>query len=401
MNERALIVKTLAIRFLFPSTVLLLPVVLTFWFRAAALRRSGTEGKIVWSGYREFGRVILAVTVACWWVMWDLGGRSTIAPILVRNWPGLLETSNAEALIFWVPPIVSLGIFLVLCYTVDRNLLYLRWTTTDMLRRGCWKLVSFVVPLQMVAAGSEAIFERRVWGVTWFLGAGVVARVGTGFSLRAEGLKFNTLKSGELRNRAIKMASRMGVALGRVYMVPAGKSHLTNAYGMSNSIGLTDSLGKYLNKPQMDYIIAHELAHVRLKHGRKRHLMTIALFSTLILLLFAIPQHALLFRPLLQVLIILGPLVVMYYFSRRFEYSADREAIEFVGDPENAIRALASLHKISEVPARSDRITGLFMTHPPLAQRVSAIATNWQIPSERMTHILEDAGIPEVTAQLG
>ena len=82
------------------------------------------------------------------------------------------------------------------------------------------------------------------------------------FLRRAEGLKFNTLKSGELRNRALNIARRMGVALSRVYVVPAGRGHLTNAYGMSHAIGLTDNLGKYLTKAETEFVIAHEVAHV-------------------------------------------------------------------------------------------------------------------------------------------
>jgi len=66
---------------------------------------------------------------------------------------------------------------------------------------------------------------------------GIFSQVGTGFLRRAEGMKFNRLKSGELRNRALKMADHMGVTISRVYIVPAGKGHLMNAYGLSNAIG--------------------------------------------------------------------------------------------------------------------------------------------------------------------
>jgi STE24 endopeptidase len=248
----------------------------------------------------------------------------------------------------------------------------------------------------MIAVGFETIFDGKPWGIAWLLSAGIVAKIGTGFLRRAEGMKFNRLKSGELRNRALKMASQMGVTLGRVYIVPAGKGHLTNAYGMSNAIGLTDNLGKYLTKSQVDYVIAHELAHVNLKHGRKNLILVFAIFSFLTLALFQFSKHALFFRPIVEIVVIIGPLVAIYYLSRRFEYAADRAAVDFSGEPETAVRALANLHKIHVVPSRYDRFTELFMTHPPLLRRVHAIADVSQMPASRLNDILDEVDLAEV-----
>jgi Zn-dependent protease with chaperone function len=191
------------------------------------------------------------------------------------------------------------------------------------------------------------------------------------------------------------MASQMGVTLGRVYIVPAGKGRLTNAYGMSNAIGLTDNLGKCLTKAQVDYVIAHELTHVNLKHGRKHLILVFAIFSFLTLALFGFSKHALFFRPVVQLAVIIGPLLAIYYLSRRFEYAADRAAVDFTGEPETAVRALGNLHKIHDVPSY-DRFTELFMTHPALVSRVHAIADASQMPANRLTDILDDVGLAEV-----
>jgi Zn-dependent protease with chaperone function len=377
-----------------PVSILLLPIFLTIGFRWAALRAGGERQKIVWAIYRGLGRFILAVTVASWWVVWDLHGRSEIPSIVVRNWPSTLETSSAENLVFWLAPIVSLTIFLILCYTTDRTIVKQRWSSAELIWRAWWRIVSFIIPLLMVAVGFETIFDGKPWGTAWLLGAGIVAKIGTAFLRRSQGMKFNQLKSGELRNRALTMAGRMGVTLRRVYIVPAGKGHLTNAYGMSNAIGLTDNLGKYLTKSQVDYVIAHELAHVNLKHGRKHLISVLAVFSFLTLALFRFSKHALFFRPVAELAVILGPLVAIYYLSRRFEYAADRAAVGFTGEPETAIRALAKLHKIHDVPSQYDRFTELFMTHPALLDRVRAIA-DAQMPVGRLNGILDDVGLAE------
>lgn len=361
-----------------PGAVLLLPAAATLWFRWAALRADEAKQRVIWAGFRSFGRFILVAIVAAWWVLWDLVGKSL---------------SSIESWRFWLPPAVSLGLFLFLCSEVDKTVLRLKWTTADSVRQASWRLVSFVIPLLMLAAGFELILDREMRGIAWLLAAGVVSKIGTGFLRRAEGLKFNTLKSGEYRNRALRVARGMEVTLRKVFVVPAGKGHLTNAYGMSNAIALTDSLGQYLNDREMDFVVAHEVAHVKLKHGRKHLLLVVTIFTITALSLFLFSLQAKNLHPLFQLLAIFGPLIALYYCSRRFEYSADREAIEFTDAPEIGVQALAKLHQSRELPAASDAFTELLMTHPTFAHRVGAIVNFGQIPADRLPLVLEKAGM--------
>jgi Zn-dependent protease with chaperone function len=162
---------------------------------------------------------------------------------------------------------------------------------------------------------------------------------------------------------------------------------------MSNAIALTDSLGQHLNDRQMDFVVAHEVAHVKLKHGRKRMLLVVMIFTitALSVFLFSLPMKNL--HLLFQLFAIFGPLIALYYCSRRFEYSADREAIKFTNAPEIGIQALAKLHRSRELPVASDVFTELFMTHPTFAHRVGAIVNYSQIPAERLPLVLEEAGL--------
>lgn len=375
-----------------PSAVLLLPIVVTLWFGWVALRADELSQKLIWASYRKFGRFILTATLAVWWVVWEFAGRSSLVSIFVRTWPGAPEISSAESWRFWLPPTVSLGMFLLLCSQVDKTVLRLKWTTADSLRQAWWKLVSFVIPLLMAAAGFGFILEKKLSGIPWLLAAGVTSKIGTGFLRRAEGMKFNTLKSGEYRKQALKVARGMGVSLRKVFIVPAGKGHLTNAYGMSNAIAVTDSLGQYLNDGQIEFVIAHEVAHVRLRHARTNLLLVVTIFSIAAVSLFILPSQTKPFRPLFQLVAIFGPLIALYYCARRFEYSADREAIEFTDAPEVAVRALARLHQARELPAAPDAFSELFMTHPTFAHRVGAIVNDCQIPTDHLAHILEEEG---------
>jgi Zn-dependent protease with chaperone function len=372
--------------------VLLLPSVLTVGIRWVAVKSHEAEQRNVWTSYQKFSRFILISTVASWWVIWDAHGRLSLNSIIVSLWPRAVITPAGEILLFWAPPTMALGIFLLLCYMIDQRVFNLKWTIVSAFRQTWWRLISFVIPLLLVAAGFDALLDRKISGVVWLLVASVVSKVGTGFRRRAQGMKFNTLKSGELRNRAFSMASRMGVTIERVYFVPSGKGHLTNAYGMSNAIALTDNLGKILTKMQLEFVMAHELAHVKLKHARKYYLFLFAVFSVTALLLFSFPQRALPFWSLIQLIAMIGPFAAIYYWSRRFEYSADGEAVDFTGDPETAIWALATLHRSRELPTTLLKLAGLFATHPTIGQRVRAIAIGGNIPADRVTDILRETG---------
>src|SRR6266567_1273255 len=151
--------------------------------------------------------------------------------------------------------------------------------------------IAVTLCFRWVALRADEAKQKLIWAGyrsfgRFILAVGVVSKIGTGFLRRAEGLKFNTLKSGEYRSRALRVARGMDVTLRRVFVVPAGKGHLTNAYGMSNAIALTDNLGKYLTKSQLEFVMAHELAHVKLKHVRKYFLLALAVFLITALLLF-------------------------------------------------------------------------------------------------------------------
>jgi Zn-dependent protease with chaperone function len=172
------------------------------------------------------------------------------------------------------------------------------------------------------------------------------------------------------------MAKEMGTPLKRVYVVPAGRGHLTNAYGLWQSIAVTDNYGKFLNRSELDFVIGHELAHVKSGHGRKKLFITLTIYMGTALGCFFLPPALVLFRPLLDLLVVFLPILTIYFFSRRFEYAADEAAVELTHEPEIAIRALAALYRTTQAPMHCGRLTELFMTHPAFTRRARAIEGN-------------------------
>jgi Zn-dependent protease with chaperone function len=370
------------------ATLLVLPVTLALWFRQAARQRAEDNRAAAWLSYRRLSRFIMAATVATWWAIWDLNRVGDVLAAFVPWLSGWLGRSSVETLLFWIPPMVSLGAFLVLANATDAALLKLKWTVTAVFRLAWWRLMNFVFPLLLLATGFDDIFHGDLWGCALIIGAGIIATIATIYLRKAEGMKMHEVKSSETRNRALAMARKMKIDLRRIYVVPAGRGHLTNAFGGGGSICLTDNLGKYLDRQQIDFVIAHELAHVQQRHWIKNRLEIIAIFTTMALTAFWFRRDLLPYRPLLDVFIILAPLAAFYLLSHRDEYEADRRAVEFTGEPENGIRALARMYRDNEALSQFDKIAMVFQTHPALVQRAEAIGRAGEIPPGRISEIL-------------
>jgi len=245
----------------------------------------------------------------------------------------------------------------------------------------------------MAAAGFHAIFDGIWAGVFWLIGASIAAVVGPIQLQSAQGIKLRRVKSGTLYNRAFRLARKVGVNLARVYVVPPGRGHLTNAFGLWRGIALTDNFGEYLSGPQLDFVIGHELGHVKGKHTRKKFSVILLVVVVLVLLSSSLSHVASAFRPVFMLIVLLMPLLAVYCLSRYFEYSCDREAIGFTNDPESGLHALVNLYRMTGSPVKCGRIVELFMTHPSLTNRLEAIARAGEIPVSRASAVLIEEGL--------
>jgi len=190
---------------------------------------------------------------------------------------------------------------------------------------------------------------------------------------------------------AAQIAQRMQVAPPRVWLVDTPS---TNAYALSGLrrgvILLTTPLVATFPVDELRWVLAHEMTH--LKHGDTRSgVFWITAVHTLrwgyrlrasLVRAFSGALHAMPFRWVLEVLILLPALVLLYgltwiersargvfrladrFIGRRMEYRADREAAWLLG-PEAGERALQRLG--GEVEPNWGN---LFATHPPIPRRI-------------------------------
>lgn len=97
-------------------------------------------------------------------------------------------------------------------------------------------------------------------------------------------------------------------------------------------------------------------------------------------------------RPALDFFVIFAPFLVLYFFSRRFEYQADREAARVSHDPEVEISSLIKLHRAAEISFQFNVLTEILSTHPSLMHRVTAIAHSCDISEDRVEKMLGKVG---------
>ena len=362
------------------------------WFRRSSTCVGESDSRVSWIAKRRLIHIILLVMVAVWWAMWDFQAQSALLPTLELHVAGI-DLTLVKLFSFWLPPLGTIATANLICYLHDKTVLGRTWTTRDILQLTLWRTVAPFASLLFVIAGLDAIYDRKSIGILWLVAAALSASVGTALLRLAEGMKFRMVKSGELYKRAFVLAKNMGTRLERVYVVPAGRGHLTNAYGLSRSIAMTDNYGKFLNGAQLDYVIGHELAHVKERHGRRKLLIIGTVYTGVALTCFSLPHTLFRFRPLLDIFFLLVPVLTFYYFSRRFEYAADAASVEYTRDPEAAIRGLANLHRLTQSPTDCGRLSELFLTHPAFTRRARAIGESGRMPAERLSEVIHQASL--------
>jgi len=351
--------------------ILLIPMGSILWFRHHSEQLEDPNRKSRWITLRRQIHIFLLLSVGMWWALFDfLGIRS---------------------LWLWCALVCGVAEVQLACYLFDRAFLERRWTLIDVLRLTFWRTVFPTISLLLIALGFDSVYDHRLTGVLWFVAAAIVALVGMVRLRIAEGMKLQEVKSGTAYKRAFFLAKQMKIRLKRVYVVPAGRGHMTNAFGGGQSIAVTDNYGKFLHAAELDFVIGHELGHVTERHGRKRLLVTGLLYASTALLCFFLPAAFNRFRPLLDIIVMVGPVLALYYLSRQFEYAADRFAVELTQAPETGINALASLYRITQAPSNCDGIIELFMTHPSFTHRAQAIGEAGKMPEQKVLEIIREA----------
>lgn len=291
-----------------------------------------------------------------------------------------------------VPTCASVYVARIIGYSSDAVAFDRRWTAHDIRRLALWRTFSSTLPLLLFALGVDSFSERNTVALVWLFASGFIALLALAKLRWVEGVRFRYVKSGEFYKRAFVLAKRMRVPLTRVAVVPFGRGHLTNAYSRSDEIAITDDYGHWLSGSRLDFVVGHELAHVKNKHGRKTLLITIVVFVAVSLPAFALPHIHGGWHVLFNIGVIVAPVLILESVSRQFEYAADRDAVELTGDVVAAAQFLVELYRRAEVSAEMGMMQRLLSSHPGLWQRVKAIGRSGKLSPHDLARIRADFG---------
>ena len=208
-----------------------------------------------------------------------------------------------------------------------------------------------------------------------------------------------------LHRMTARLAQRANLPMPKVYVIPddSPNAFATGRNPQHAAVAATTGLLRFLDEPEIEGVIAHELAHV--KHRDILISSVAATVAATIMMVSRMAQFAAIFggfggrddgegsNPLaLLATIIVAPLAAMLIqaaISRSREFAADRGAVAIAGNPYGLAGALkkidaaqqripldanpATAHMFIMMPLSGRGILSLFSTHPPTEQRIRAL----------------------------
>ena len=397
---------------------LLCPVLLTLWMRRGALAASGEDSAAAWFGYFKTLNLVLT-GVMLLWITSGLGARRALQEWVASQGLSIWAAAGADVLVVVAPAFFTYFVCIALSYPVYTLLRGERWTRREFILQQLLTVGTQAVPLTLGLASLQIIHRQLELAVGLLILTVVVLQVMQILKLRMMKNYPQALTTGELRDRVFALAGRLGVKVSQVFVVPAGKGQVANAYAAKNRIVMfTDYLLEHLSKREVDAVAAHELAHLQHKHPGKRGLAFMAAvmlpsyFSWLWNIVLSLLMFPLEYLPGVAtrskimtsvyagmnvfnqwslrdfVLVMLG-LTGFYFLSRRFENTADAAAVRLTGDPEAQIFGLLKLHRLNRTPIHWGKASESWLTHPSTVRRAERIAAAGGMAPERLQQIFQ------------
>jgi Zn-dependent protease with chaperone function len=394
------------------AAFLLLPLLIVFWMQRAALRGAEDDATAAWFSYvRVLNWCTLSVTL-----FWMVGRslREGLDDLTTYYFPHDGATAIAiRVAILIVPPWLITLLCLLSSHRVYVRVRGLTWSRGEFYAAQISQVATQVLPLMCIVAGLELLYTNYRWAMGLFAASYFVLMICARLQLKITGTHPEALTAGELRDRVFELAKRAATELRQVFVMPAGKSQMANAFASGNKTVLfTDYLLARLNKREVTAIAAHEITHLQKSHHAWKGVGVAGLILSAVVLrgvmgfvvgLLLMPlalssdpgtMHlaSLLRRiegfPELDLVFFLIGLAFFYWQSRIMENSADAGAVRLTGDPEALMTGLLKLGRLNLMPVQWGRVSETFLTHPSTLKRVERIGRIGQVPAARVQEIV-------------
>jgi Zn-dependent protease with chaperone function len=370
--------------------VLVAPVLFVFWLGRKALSAPAADKAAVWFSYMRYLQWTLSGALIGWWIASESIRLVPLLKFLSTGWIASAWKFPVTAIIVdWIPPCLVWILCFALSHPVQEKLRGLKWTKRELVLQGVFSVCAALIPLALFLTGLQTLgspdFRK---GMLWFVAAFVVRLVAAGALQKLMGTLPQSLTTGDLRDHAFGMAERLNVKLQQVYVVPAGKGQMANAFARTgNTIAFTDFLLQRMSRAEVNYVLGHELTHLKHKHPGKITAARVAsMFGAFFVVGMAAPfgmESPVLRYGLILAIVTFFPL----FWSRRFEYAADAGAVGLTGDPRSAISALFKLSSLNMMPLHWSKWSEKWLTHPSSLRRSQAIARKAGIPIDQIQEI--------------
>ncbi len=156
---------------------------------------------------------------------------------------------------------------------------------------------------------------------------------------------------------------------------------------------MSEDLVSRLSRREVDAIVAHELGHLKHKHpnylvaGLMLAVTASVFIGSFIKLSGPLAGAQGAVRPAVLLVCLMG----YFYLSRRFEFTADAEAVELTKDPQAMITALKEITRHNLMPLDWNQFGEKLLTHPSTRKRAEAIAWKGGIPREHLQELLAES----------
>ena len=226
-----------------------------------------------------------------------------------------------------------------------------------------------------------------VWwqnGLLRLLAAGAILGAGVGITYLSFRFGRHPRELNESMRAVVSMvgelAKKAGGSVRRVLFLETRDTRIANALALGGKrgfVGITTYLLEHLAPDEVEFTVAHELGHLRMRHTLVRQLISIVAVTVAITLIDQVGYYALdgatrlglfLVRFLI---IILTVQIIPYAVYRRQELIADAFAVALTGDRDAAERSLRKIEALNQVQVRERDSVG--STHPATARRIEAI----------------------------
>lgn len=379
------------------ALLLIAQIMLILFIRRRSLILAGKDATAAWFGYWRVHRWI----VEGGWVIWIITLSTFGINSFIRYLTGS-EQPVLNVLILFLPPVLVTFLSQFLARPLWAQVRGINWNKREMLVRGVWEHVAAILPMALLIVGIGSLFQETGTALFWFAAAVLAQPVAGWMHGRISGITPRPLHSGEFRDNTLSMAHRAGVKIKQILLMPAKHLQMGNAFAMQgHRIMVTDFLLERMTKQETDCVMAHEIGHVKMRHGLLLSwLGTLLLFGAFNLIvgllalwpLFvasdSVPMDGWFDEYLRFPLALLLTLLTRYFLSRRFEHSADEFATLVTGAPEAMITALVKLTKMNLMPVSWGNLDEQLSTHPSTVRRVKAIADRHRIPANRLEALL-------------